>query len=508
MLPFSEKLSFLMHITETSNKELAAALGVDSSMISLLRTGKRKLSKNPAQAKKMATFFARRCTAAYQRQALSDMLGKISISPSMPTEILAAHLEDWLQGEKDFVATVLSDVHRLPPQEKQPQNPGQFPATASACEGQTLHFYGIEGRREVMARVMQEIRKVDAPGSILTVVDDNLEWLLSDYQLCQKIQADLMEMMERGFTFYQVMPPMNYINRYTESLQFWLPIYATGQTNAYYYPRLRGNLYRHSIIVVPGRCVQYSCSVGLLSTNDVTMFSTDPQLVRSFEKQFEEILSLCRPALKMRSGVEDAVNCFLEFFSRSGETVQAINSLSFVSMPPELMEDCIRRSSYPQWKDVYQLTLDNLKRVDEYIGQEPYIDICRLATAKEVREGRAPMPSPIRIDPNQPCYTPETYCMHLKNILRLMEAHDNYFFLPVHEKEINDYDLYVKDNGMALILTAQPPAQVMEVTRVSMITAFREHLLRRAEAVGYDGFHRERIRKELRALIQELENSD
>ena len=85
MMPFAKKLTFLMHITETSNKELAAELSVDPSMISLMRTGKRKLSKNPAQAKKMALFFARRCPAAFQRQALSEMLGQVSISTSMPT---------------------------------------------------------------------------------------------------------------------------------------------------------------------------------------------------------------------------------------------------------------------------------------------------------------------------------------------------------------------------------------------------------------------------------------
>ena len=71
MMTFSAKLSFLMHITEVSNKELAAELSVDPSLISLMRSGKRKLSRNPEQAKRMAAFFAKRCTAPYQRQALS-----------------------------------------------------------------------------------------------------------------------------------------------------------------------------------------------------------------------------------------------------------------------------------------------------------------------------------------------------------------------------------------------------------------------------------------------------
>lgn len=49
MMPFAEKLSFLMHLTQTSNKELAAELCVESSLISLMRTGKRKPSAKTAQ---------------------------------------------------------------------------------------------------------------------------------------------------------------------------------------------------------------------------------------------------------------------------------------------------------------------------------------------------------------------------------------------------------------------------------------------------------------------------
>ena len=49
MMPFAEKLSFLMHLPQTSNKELAAGLCVDSSLISLMRTGKRKPSAKTAQ---------------------------------------------------------------------------------------------------------------------------------------------------------------------------------------------------------------------------------------------------------------------------------------------------------------------------------------------------------------------------------------------------------------------------------------------------------------------------
>ena len=503
MMPFAEKLSFLMHITETSNKELAAELGVDPSLISLMRTGKRKLSKNPAQARKMAAFFARRSSAAFQRQALSELLEQVSISPTMPTDALASSLESWLRGERSITDTFLSGIQAFP---EPPQGTLPPPAPTPAAESQTLFFYGEEGRQEAMRRIMQESRRLETPGTIMTVVDDNLEWLLSNYSLTKQVQTWLLNSAERGVTFLQIMPPLNFINRYTESLQFWLPVYATGQTKGYYYPRLRGNLYRHSIVVVPGCCVQYACSVAAGSTSDITMFSTDPKLVAAFEQQFREYLSLCRPSLNVHRPPEETYPCYQDYFSRQGESIQLINSLSLCSMPRELLERYTREAEHETWRSTFQLYLDDSSNFESKLEKVPFIDMCRLFTAEEIRGGRVPVGSSSRDYYGQPWYTPETYCLHLKNILRLMDQYENYSFVPLNEKEYPDYDLFVNEDNLALIVRTAKPLMTLDVRRPPMVTAFREHLLRRAEAVGYDGIRREKVCMELRGLIQELSN--
>ena len=508
MMPFAEKLSFLMHITETTNKELAVELSVDPSLVSLMRTGKRKLSKNPLQSRKMALFFARRCPAAFQRQALSEMLDQTSISLSMPVDELANSLERWLRGDMDLANTILSSLQTLPLQPELPSQADSFsvPSSAPLCAAQnhTLFFYGEDGRREAMTRVFQEIQSMKESGSILTVVDDNLDWLLSDFVLSKKIQGSLMDAIERGFVFHQIMPPLNYINRYTESLKFWIPIYATGKTHVYYYPRLRGNLYRHSIIVVPGCCVQYAASVSIGSTSDITMFSTDLKLVSAFEKQFHEHLSLCRPSLHVHRDPADFIPCFLDFFGHQGDTIQEINALSINTMPKELLERFIAESKSPKWAHIFQMYLDELPRFEARLSQDPYVDMCYLASAGEVRAGTVPVAAPAQAAVDQFMYTPETYCLHLRNILRLMEEYPNYVFLPL-ETFTPDYNLFVNEGGAALLIRTIDPVLLMEIRRPAMITAFWEHQLRKAESLGYDGINREKIRMKLRALIQELD---
>ena len=46
----------------------------------------------------------------------------------------------------------------------------------------------------------------------------------------------------------------------------------------------------------------------------------------------------------------------------------------------------------------------------------------------------------------------------------------------------------------------------LEIRRQPMVVAFREHLLRKADTIGCGGIYREKVRMELRALIQELDN--
>lgn len=504
-MSFAEKLTFLMHITETSNKELAAELSVDPSMISLLRTGKRKLPKNNVLADSMAHFFAEKASAGYQRQAISETLGKMAITSDMPPQILEGYLGNWLKGKEELADIILSGINDKPDSKDIPAAYDTGSSGFSSSGDSTLFFYGEEGRRKVMSLVMDKMSRMSEPGTILTVIDDNLEWMLSDYLLTRKIQANLMEIMKKGFTFCQIMPPLNYINRYAESLKFWLPVYATGKTKVYYYPRLRGNLYRHSIIVVPGQCVQYSASVAAGSTNDITMFSTDPALVSAFEKQFYEHLSLCRPSLYTHHYLKEAAPPLKSYFEEEGEVIQLLNTLSVNTLTPELIDSFIPESDEYNRSTLVDLHVSMTESFENKVKRDRYIDMCYLASAKEIREGKAHSTVILSDRITSPVYTPETYCAHLKHIVELIDRYENYCFVPMKKVEVDNYLLFTSESGLAIIGSTENPITLLEVRRPAMVTALREFLYQKAEAAEYTDFYRNKIRMQLKALIQELE---
>lgn len=506
-MEFNDKLVFLMKITQTSNKELVGGISVDPSLISLLRTGKRKQPHNTNHIRNMAVFFSRKCTTGFQRNALSEMLGQSSIVLSMPTEVLADRLESWLLKDPEITEELLAGINTIPEKPQEPtisQVPSE-PVLVPESNSYGCFYFGEDGRRDVMKNMMQIIRAAKTPGKILITSDDNLEWLLSDYSLTKQLQADLLELIERGFSFRQIMPAVNFLPRYAEALRFWLPLYSTGHVEVYYYPRLRDNLYRRSMVILPGHYVHVSSSIGMNNSSNVTMFSTDRKIVDTYAAQFNEHIALCRPALSVYCDGSDFTRIFSEISKEQGNHIHMAFALSPNTLPRELLEQIIQSIDNPGWKSAFQNNLEQIPQFEELLKHTQFIDMVKLASPDEIRAGKVYITAPYETYPGQPVYTPETYIMHLKNILRLMEQYENYYFVPYKDNGRENYSLVVNSEGTALLLRTSAPPLMLKMQRPELVMACQEYLMHKAEQIGYNGIYKEKHRLVIQGLIKELQ---
>ncbi|MDY3251289.1 MAG: hypothetical protein SOX32_13195 [Candidatus Choladocola sp.] len=500
-MPFKDKLIFLMQITQTSNKDLAEGISVDPSLISLLRSGKRKKPHDKERIRQIALFFAGRCTADYQRNALAEMLGITVLKSALPVKAVAGHLERWLQGDIDAVDQFVESFSQTP------IDPEPFFSAepAPVLKGETTFYYGKDGLRESTRCISKMIMDSVSPCSVYLSMGNDLDWLLSDYLLAKELQTNALKTLRRGFTFHQILPSISNTNRYTESLSFWLPMYSTGNMKIYYYPRLRDNMLRYSSILVPDHFIQASFGMGSNCETTVTLVSTDPELVHCYTEQFQQYLALCHEALIVHRDTEEFFPCFQDIFSRKGDTIQMVSPLSVNTLPEQMLGQCIHKAENPKWKNTFQMYLKELPHFEKRLEMGPYIDMCYLASAKEIRSETVPIASVFKTSELHPCYTPETYILHLKNILRLMDEYPNYYFLPYNEKPHPEYNLIVNEDGLALMIRTHAPVIMMEFRRPEIVLALREYLLRIAEKQGYDGIHKTKIRSRLKALIEELQ---
>ena len=99
-MKFSEKLDFLMKVTNTSNSALALSTSLDPSYISRLRRGVRNLPKNENYVPLMAEYFASHCLDDYQINALQEcMPGSYTVSNNRSNN--AKSIGEWLKEDND-----------------------------------------------------------------------------------------------------------------------------------------------------------------------------------------------------------------------------------------------------------------------------------------------------------------------------------------------------------------------------------------------------------------------
>ena len=339
-MQFSIKLNFLMNITNTSNKELAEGISVDRSLISLLRNGKRKMPRNHEHIHRMASYFARHCSADFQFHALAEMLGKPEIRSNISTEALTDQLYQWMLGDTPVLERVLERVTTPLSASAAPSLSSSEPMS-TMLDGQTQFFYGNEGKREATRQIIHIARQLRQATSVYFISDVNLEWLFEDYQFMDEFSAALTYIFKKGFTLYHIMPSLNFMNRYVESLRYWLPIYASGQAKVYYYPRLRDNLYRRSLIIIPGHCAQVTTSIGD-EIDLITVNSTDPKLVNAYDTQFQQELALCRPALTSYHNAQDFITCFRELLKDNSPVIHKVCKPAPYTLPQAFLNEYIR----------------------------------------------------------------------------------------------------------------------------------------------------------------------
>lgn len=498
-MQFYEKLIFIMNLTQTQNKELAQAIQVDPSIISRLRNGKRGVPRNPELLRSMALYFSERCNTEYQRRALSELAGVKRIITSKRNQ-LSEFLFHWLSGNADGVERFMRTFESL-----------KIGDAASDVElySQTITskgnfiYYGNEGKRAAVRAVYQHLQSLSEPCKICILADETDDWLMEDYDFTARMQAGLLACLQRGFEICHIIPSIYSGDQILESLCRWMPLYITGKVRAYFYPHIRDRLHRHTIILLPGQIALASHSMAGQRSSYATMMTTDTRLIQATETEFQDYLSMCRPMLNTYTQLQDLLQCFVNFHSSHGYCIQKILSLSGVTAPLEIINGVIERREEEELKDLGEIYYQELEKQDQ--DQYNRIEIVHLASAEQVRAGTVPIICSYGT-PKILYYTPETYALHLKNILHIMATYDTYHFVPLEEPTEYESAIMVKENHKALLVHTSEPFTIFEITQPEIVALYREYLLRLAEKQGYTGIHRTRIKSRLRELIRELQN--
>lgn len=495
-MDFCNKMDFLMKLVHMKNKELAAEMSVDRSLISLLRTGKRKMPQNELHIRHMAQSFAKRVTADYQRRAIAEISGLQSFRAELSSGVLALELERWLIGGMEPEERIPDGAER----DNSAPEEAALPPRPSPAED-TLFFRGDNGKREALRCLIGNTNNA----VVLLFDNTDMSWIYSDPTFAAETEDLVKSRGRKADAFTQILPPLSSIGCYADSLRFLLPVYSKGNAQVYCSTGKIEAARNITLIVVPGQCALYSYSISSLNENVITVVSTNKDFINANAEQFREYLSVCKPALTAHKDNRECRRVISDFFSRNGDVCLKTALLPVSSMSAELAIMLAEQCQSTEGKDCFRELAEHIPRLERRLADRARVDICALHSAEDIRAGRAPVACPYKPNDFHLCYTPETYALHLKNILRLMDTYKEYSFIPVAPEFCRDRNLLVNDGGMALMSDARAHApMIVESHRPEIVMACREHLMRIADKEGGAEGCRERVKSRLCALIGEL----
>ena len=154
-----------------------------------------------------------------------------------------------------------------------------------------MAYYGKEGKRAAARAVYQHLLSMENPCTVFLYSDESDDWISEDFDFLNNLQLWGLTLLQKGFRLCQIAPPAVSADMAFESLIRWTPLYMTGQVDAYFYPRLRDNVHRRTLLVIPGEIAMTSNSVASQRDCTVTILTADSRLTESYGIQFQEYLS-------------------------------------------------------------------------------------------------------------------------------------------------------------------------------------------------------------------------
>lgn len=498
-MEFYEKLSFLLHITNTNNNELATAIGVGPSIISLYKTGRRPMPKKSSKIRKLSHFFGCQVLNKYQRQALAEkMENNFILTQYQPCDVEEA-IFCWFNDDK--MATDGS-TQRLVMALSNPKKEHVSTLEESIMPSrQTTKIYsGAQGKVDALRDFLAHALTLEEPKTIYMAADDNREWFYKDPTLDAHVTDTVSKLIKKGCHIEQVLPPTN--NEFLlDVFSKWIPFYLTGQVTPYYYPRYRDTVFRGFQFAIENNIGLMSYGVLNGQAAGFAAIVTEPPLVNDVAETVKDLIRLCQPALNIHKDFNSAYYCFEKLQSIPVPQISLRNSLPPESLSKQDVENI--RKSFPFITT--SKYLDELNRYIEDLKDQVHVDIVKLANARQVRSGKVKMIVPGIPLAQCPSYTPASYIRHLRNIINLLETYDNYFFAPISYDIVLDNAIFIRQNTTALLVNNEPFI-TYEVNAPELVIALQESLLRKLDNIYYKENGKQQIIKQLQNIISDLKH--
>ena len=505
LMTFSEKLSFLMDITKTTNSALSLYVSLDASYISRLRRGKRTAPRDDGNVRNMAVYFARHCKEDYQKKALGDALG-LHPFPEDSFELsraIACWLLSFKEDESSPVEHFLGEFALV--------QPSTVPSTNSEIDyphKDISIYFGVEGKRQAVLFFLNEVASAEKPQTLLLFSDEETSWMTDDLHFARQWASLMMTVLAKGHQLKIIHTVSRDLDEMLSAISQWMPLYISGSIEPYFYPKKRDGIFRNTLFIAPGTAALVSGSVGNQTRRAANLLLRDPAAVKAYEELFLNYQSLCLPLMRIFSAKDSAayLQNLAQFESENCKTIIKTESLSLLTLPEALFGQITERAGLfsPQLNVLLSARRESFRRSIEVEG---FTEIISLPEPNEIVCGNVRLALSDILEPDTVFYTPSEYISHLRSISKLLLSCENYHVHITERHERDDFVVYAKeDRSVILVKISSPPVAIL-IKEGNMTAAFWDYLRSLIDDKLFEKLDNKAIAQRINKYIEELERT-
>lgn len=349
-----QRLNLLIDALGFNASKLSRALNYDASYLSRVRRGQRRPARPVEFASGVASYVARTCTSAADKEAVARLVGCSPAELEAPEryrdivvawllsseEIRDSSLEHFMQeldafDLNEYIRAIHFDELRIP------SSPLRLPISRS--------YHGLD---EMMKAELEFCRTTVLSGSnepVTMYSNMPMARMARDPEFPKKWMLGMALMLKKGLRFNQI----HYIDRSFDEmmlgLESWIPLYMTGQVSPYYLPEEPGSAFLHLLKVSGAAALSGEAIAGYHEEGRYLLTNNKAELAY-YQRLASRLLGHARPLMEIfRSDVTPSFQAFLDAASREGGGVHAcLSAPPLHTIPRDVLEAMLSRLGLPE----------------------------------------------------------------------------------------------------------------------------------------------------------------
>lgn len=499
---FSERLDFLMQALDVSNIVLARALHVDASLVSRFRTGMRIPSKKNWFPLQCVNWLGQRALAldyGTRLERLSPYLGEVDLTTE---KNIVKALKNFLMSKQGVCKETVADdlLNYLNTFQYNQTLPKKFVEKtlkmANAKEKNSRVYYGLDGLRQSVLEFLFVVVAYPQPVTLYLYSNQPMDWMTQNVEYA-KLWGGLMGLIiQKGHQIRIIHHVERSMQEMFEAIQKWLPLYMSGQIQAYYCEKKAERFYQTRFIL-PGYCsVDANMVIGTQNQAEY-LFCTNKERVKYHMQQFEALLKESKPLLHTYklNNIKVYEDLLIKDIVQENTWTCLRATLPLATMPEAVFESMLKRTSCSA-QDRHKLGKLYHRQVDiliHKIKKRIITDLIPLHTENQLIASKILSPLPEALIGEKIYYTADEYKAHIACIQQLLMENTNYHVYLLPEVPFEHIEIMIQEKHQAIIVRTETPFTAFSFKHPSLCQAYEAYLKKIVDKVMPQGYKRQEI---------------